>query len=176
MRPLAAVLLLTVTTAALGQQQGLTPPPPPPLSGDQLPAPTLRTVTTFRPIFYTGIALLAVGYFGMAAWATAIAADETKFGGLPDSTTFLLYVPLVGPPIGHALFKSCRYCNYDFTNASPGRFLMMAASTSMQLTGLILFLVGLKGRSTVAVSDSPGLSFEPGAPGALLGLSVVFRH
>jgi hypothetical protein len=127
-------------------------------------------------MFVTGLVFASLGYLEGFAYATTLIVQSKQYRTIDDSSTPVMYVPLVGPLISQVIFSNCRNCGGSFFgNADPFRMITTITSTAAQVTGLVLALIGGFHRSPVPV-DQPGFSLQLGAPGASVGMSLVLRN
>ncbi len=143
--------------------------PPPVLTAQ--PTPPERTGTG---LIITGVSLGAMGYLESVVYASALFVQSSQFRTrTPDASTYLMYVPLLGPVISQLMFFGCNNCGGGFFgNLDPLRLLVTLTSTVPQVLGFIFTLKGARNLST----DAPALSLRPGTAGAPLGLTLVFRN
>lgn len=161
---LALVLLLCLTTPTLAD-----------------PAPTEAVTGTHwetkgRPgVFIGGLALTTLGYFAASAYALAILDESRSYP--TDASTYVLFVPVIGPAISQLMFSSCSKCGGSlFGNGDPIRVLLTLASSALQIPGLVMTLTGALDRSPTLVNDKVTVSLEPGAAGAVVGMTLVLRN
>lgn len=135
-----------------------------------------------KGLLTSGLVLLGVGYTGAAAYSLAILTGRFK----TDASTYVLLVPVIGPLISQAMFSSCDRCGGSFFgNADPFRWILTIVSSVLQLPGALMAFKGF-GQTRELVRDpdecaqsTPGKlqwAIAPGAPGALLGVSLSFSN
>ncbi|MBS1153143.1 MAG: hypothetical protein H6Q89_4841 [Myxococcaceae bacterium] len=193
MKPsLIAAVLLSLTNVALGQE-AVSPPPLLPAAnvdaslapgrpaGDADAGAILAPGSHWETKGKTGLsvagwAMWATGYFAASGYAIEILNESRRFGPT-DASTYLLFVPVVGPLISQAMFSTCSRCGGSFFgNADPFRVLVTVVTSALQIPGFLMIFRGAVERTRVAVPDPISVSIAPGAPGGAVGLSLVLRN
>lgn len=133
----------------------------------------------------SGIVLFAVSYglsilYGVAGYSF-VTASPTSFI-VRNRSTYLVYaVPLAGPGLSQLFFSTA--AGYSSTNRGV-EFLWAAIVTALQVTGVTLGVLGFFSRPVLvedrrAETSRPPplrLSLAPGAPGSLLGVSLLLEN
>ncbi len=182
MRTAIPLIFLSLAQAAHAQQE----PSAPPLISDpsQAPAASVEPMKAGfhlesqgrTGLYVTKLIFASIGFLEASAYASLVVDESRRFSGT-DASTYVLYVPLVGPALSQIMFSSCARCGGSFFgNADPLRMLITLTSTAAQVTGLVLALIGGFKRTSILVADEPGFALAPGAPGAPLGVTLVVRH
>ena len=184
MRTAITLIFLSLAQAAHAQQEHAPPPLVSAPASASAPAAAVEPMKVGFHLesqgrtgpFVTGLIFASIGFLEASVYATLLVDESRRYSGT-DSSTYVMYVPLVGPAISQVMFWNCRTCGGSFFgNADPFRMLITLTSTAAQVTGLALALIGGFKRTSILVADEPGFALAPGAPGAPLGVTLVLRN